>query len=113
MYVIPWFRHLTFIFRYIVVSWVLPALGSRRLVPSQTTFMSGNNSSSQFINLVTGTSELSIGDGLESCTTNTRTSVLWDRSGRKIQLIDTPGFDHTAKSDLDVLKEIANCLSIM
>jgi GTPase Era involved in 16S rRNA processing len=68
---------------------------------------------SKFINRLTGTSELPIGDGSQSCTRDLQSTEYLNQSDCKIRLIDTPGFDHTAKSDLDVLKEIAHYVSTM
>lgn len=33
-----------------------------------------------------------------------------ERSDRRIVFIDTPGIDHTSKSEKDVLKKITGCL---
>lgn len=64
----------------------------------------------KFINLVSG-SNLGIGHGLESCTARVQTADPFILDGRSVTLIDTPGFDDTNKSDVDILKMIAMFLS--
>ncbi|THH31507.1 hypothetical protein EUX98_g2680 [Antrodiella citrinella] len=61
---------------------------------------------STFVNLASGAS-LGVGDGLRSCTSEVATSHVFELFGRRIVLIDTPGFDDTTKSDTDILKMIA------
>ncbi|TCD63735.1 hypothetical protein EIP91_004986 [Steccherinum ochraceum] len=65
---------------------------------------------STFINLVSGAS-LGVGSGLKSCTSEVGYSHAFEFAGRRIILIDTPGFDDTTKSDTDILKMIALHLS--
>ncbi|KAH9942030.1 P-loop containing nucleoside triphosphate hydrolase protein [Amylocystis lapponica] len=65
---------------------------------------------STFINLVSG-SHLDVGNGLKSCTSSVETSRTFELFGRRVTLIDTPGFDDTTKSDTDILKMIALYLS--
>ena len=60
----------------------------------------------QFINLVSG-SNLDIGKGLQSCTEAVQIAGAFDLGGRRVILIDTPGFDDTTRSDTDVLKLVA------
>ncbi|PSR73053.1 hypothetical protein PHLCEN_2v11075 [Hermanssonia centrifuga] len=64
----------------------------------------------QFVNLVSG-SHLQVGEGLLSCTPSVQTSQTFALFGRRIMLIDTPGFDDTTKSDTEVLKMIASSLA--
>ncbi|KAG6382120.1 hypothetical protein JVT61DRAFT_763 [Boletus reticuloceps] len=53
-----------------------------------------------------------IGHDLTSCTTDVRAIRFLDQeSGRHIVLVDTPGFDDTYKSDLDILNMISNWLN--
>jgi predicted GTPase len=52
-------------------------------------------------------SYLKVGDDLESCTDEIQLSEEFILEGRRIMLIDTPGFDDSNKSDTDVLKMIA------
>ena len=33
--------------------------------------------------------------------------AIFDHNGRKVHLIDTPGFDDTTRSDVDILMEVA------
>ncbi|OJA17375.1 hypothetical protein AZE42_03889 [Rhizopogon vesiculosus] len=65
---------------------------------------------STFINKASGSS-LPVGRGLESCTSEVRTSRPFVVSGRVVTLIDTPGFDDTTRSDTDILSMIAAYLS--
>jgi predicted GTPase len=58
------------------------------------------------VNQVSG-SYLKVGDNLESCTSDIQVSEEFMLDGRRVMLIDTPGFDDTNKSDTDVLKSIA------
>lgn len=62
-----------------------------------------------FVNLVSG-STLRVGDGLESCTTKVQISRPFELNNRHVELIDTPGFDDTTKSDADILNMIATYL---
>ena len=50
-----------------------------------------------------------VGDNLVSCTQEVRAFGCShpDRSGRKVVLVDTPGFDDTERSDYDILNVIA------
>ena len=54
---------------------------------------------------------MGVGDGLRSCTSEVAYSHEFQLFGRRIILIDTPGFDDTTKSDTDILKLIALHLS--
>jgi len=54
---------------------------------------------------------VTVGHGLESCTTEVGVYSLQYDDGRTIYLVDTPGFDDTTRSDTDVLKDIAFFLS--
>ena len=64
----------------------------------------------QFINLA-GHSNLRVGMSLESCTDEVQLADKFTMDGRRVALIDTPGFDDTTKSDTDVLKMIADFLA--
>ncbi|KAI0080988.1 hypothetical protein K474DRAFT_1657166 [Panus rudis PR-1116 ss-1] len=61
---------------------------------------------SSFINLASG-SDFAVGDGLKSCTAAVSESDPFMVDGNHVTLIDTPGFDDTTLSDLEVLKLIA------
>ncbi|KAG1860906.1 P-loop containing nucleoside triphosphate hydrolase protein, partial [Suillus subluteus] len=65
---------------------------------------------STFINKASG-SNLVVGHGLESCTSEVQTSRPFVVSGRVVTLIDTPGFDDTNRSDTAILNMIAAYLS--
>ena len=54
----------------------------------------------QFINLVSGAN-------LGPCTSTVRVTDPFSLDGRRVILVDTPGFGDTARSDTDVLKVIA------
>jgi len=48
---------------------------------------------------------------LQSCTSEVQLADEFALDGRKVILIDTPGFDDTSKSDTDILKMIAAFLA--
>jgi predicted GTPase len=52
------------------------------------------------------------GSRLESCTTEVRAIRLFNHPvyGDRLVLVDTPGFDDTDKSDLEILQMISNWL---
>ena len=52
------------------------------------------------------------GSHLESCTTEIRAVRLFNHPvhGDRIVLVDTPGFDDTNKSDLEILQMVSNWL---
>ncbi|KDQ18742.1 hypothetical protein BOTBODRAFT_154735 [Botryobasidium botryosum FD-172 SS1] len=61
---------------------------------------------SSFINVV-GDGKLSVGHGLKSHTTTPQeTAFVLD--GRRVRLIDTPGFNDTTLSDAEILRTVAN-----
>ncbi|PWW72199.1 P-loop containing nucleoside triphosphate hydrolase protein [Tuber magnatum] len=61
-----------------------------------------------FINAITGgEGGLRVGHGLESCTQDIQTASA-TISGREVWLVDTPGFDDTNRSDVDILASIAD-----
>ncbi|KAF8896186.1 P-loop containing nucleoside triphosphate hydrolase protein [Infundibulicybe gibba] len=64
-----------------------------------------------FINLASG-SELRVGNGLESCTSAVEIAQPFKLDGRKVVLIDTPGFDDTTITDAEVLRMIAAFLTL-
>ncbi|KAH6911893.1 hypothetical protein BKA70DRAFT_1422606 [Coprinopsis sp. MPI-PUGE-AT-0042] len=63
-----------------------------------------------FINVASG-SRLPVSSGLKSCTSNVELSEPFMLNGRKLRLIDTPGFDDSNRSDADVLGTIADFLA--
>jgi len=65
---------------------------------------------STFINLISG-SNLGVGEGLRSCTNAVQIGGIFDLDGRRVALIDTPGFDDTTVSDTDILKMIGSFLA--
>ena len=66
----------------------------------------------KFINTIAKNSNIAVGHGLESCTSDISTVRLsfpeWIDSD--IVFVDTPGFDHTNKTETDVLKMVADWL---
>jgi hypothetical protein len=66
----------------------------------------------QFINAASG-SNLLVGEGLKACTACVMPSNSFTLAGRRILLIDTPGFDDTTLSDIEVLKRLGLFLSTM
>ena len=82
---------------------LIMALFPKKLIVSRPWF-------AQFINLVSG-SHLGVGRGLESCTSIVEHGSAFDLDGRRVVLIDTPGFDDTNLRDVDVLNMIASFLS--
>ena len=69
-----------------------------------------HDGSTQFINLISG-SNLGIASGLQSCTNTVQFGGGFNLDGRRVMLIDTPGFDDTTRSDTDVLTMIAAFLA--
>ena len=63
----------------------------------------------QFINLVSG-SDLGVSDDLVSCTYAVQPGKPFDLDGRRVVLIDTPGFDDTLRSDMEILNALATFL---
>ncbi|GLB39663.1 putative protein with domain-containing protein [Lyophyllum shimeji] len=65
---------------------------------------------SHFINTATKQSAVVVGNDLESCTQDVQaiTYPHPDGSGRRVVLVDTPGFDDTERTDYQVLELIAN-----
>lgn len=66
----------------------------------------------QFINLASGSS-FGVGHGIQSCTNAVQVTSGFDLDGRRVVLIDTPGFDDTTLSDSDVLRMIAAFLKAL
>jgi hypothetical protein len=65
----------------------------------------------QFINTASGTNNQAVGTGLRSCTSEVTPSLPFSIQGRKVILLDTPGFDDTKTSDFDILEEIAKYMT--
>ncbi|KIP04288.1 hypothetical protein PHLGIDRAFT_129625 [Phlebiopsis gigantea 11061_1 CR5-6] len=66
---------------------------------------------STFVNLASG-SKFPVGHGLASCTAQVRTTEPFQLAGRSVILIDTPGFDDSEISDVEVLKRISGFLEL-
>ncbi len=52
-----------------------------------------------------------VSSGLKSCTSKVELSEPFVLNGKKIRLIDTPGFDDSNRSDADVLGTITDFLA--
>jgi hypothetical protein len=65
----------------------------------------------QFINTVCGTTATKVNHGLDSCTTLLKPVVVnipkGPFRGRRLVLVDTPGFDDTLRDDSEILHRIA------
>ena len=61
---------------------------------------------SQFINLVSR-ANLNVGDGSRACTDTVQLADPFYLDGRRVILIDTPGFDNTTQGETDVLNMVA------
>ena len=66
----------------------------------------------KFIDTLTGQSGKRSGTGLESCTTEVHAVRLsnYREYGNRLVLVDTPSFDDTHKSDLEILQLISDWL---
>lgn len=64
----------------------------------------------QFVNDASG-GNLEVGRGLYSCTKDVAKSPVFELNGRRVVLIDTPGFDDNEVSDVGTLKRIAAFMS--
>ncbi|KIP03502.1 hypothetical protein PHLGIDRAFT_31787 [Phlebiopsis gigantea 11061_1 CR5-6] len=65
---------------------------------------------STFINIASN-SDLRTSDGLMSCTEKVELSRPFELDGKEVVLVDSPGFDDTAKSDSDVLNIVTEFLA--
>ncbi|PVF97984.1 hypothetical protein CPB86DRAFT_398298 [Serendipita vermifera] len=65
---------------------------------------------STFINAASG-SNLRVGNDLQSCTAKVEPSEEFRVEGKRVILLDTPGFDDTEKEDVDILEEIADYMA--
>ncbi|KAI3607451.1 hypothetical protein WG66_004632 [Moniliophthora roreri] len=63
-----------------------------------------------FINKASG-GNLTVGMGLESCTGTVELAPTFELDGYQVTLIDTPGFDDTSRSDMDILETITSFLA--
>ena len=64
---------------------------------------------SKFVECATRQAAQSVGHKLRSCTTDIRTvRITHPGDGRPLLLVDTPGFDDTVKSDVEILIMIAD-----
>ena len=98
----------------LIVASVMGATGSGKTSVSRArpVIMTRNSPGwPQFINLASGSS-LRIGMGLGSSTTEVQLAEEFTVDGKRVILIDTPGFDDVSKSDADILKTIAAFLAI-
>lgn len=63
----------------------------------------------QLINLIAGKPVVKVGEDLKSCTSSIEHVIVPHPtdSSRRIILVDTPGFNDTCLSDVEILKRIA------
>ena len=66
----------------------------------------------EFINLASN-SRLDVGHDVNSCTGEVQASQPFEIDGRKVVLIDTPGFDDSGKDATTILQTIVNALEQM
>ena len=65
----------------------------------------------QFVSAASGYDSRVVGHGLRSKTDQVSAVKFRDQeSGQRVVLVDTPGFDDTSKSDLDILNMISKWL---
>ncbi|OCH84689.1 hypothetical protein OBBRIDRAFT_383909 [Obba rivulosa] len=83
--------------------------GTQREVRIAVMGASGTGKST-FINLLSN-SNIRTSSGLDSCTETVELSETFTFDGRAVRLIDTPGFDDSTKSDVEILGTIANFLA--
>jgi len=57
-------------------------------------------------------SQFRVGMDLQSCTAEVQVASEFTIDGRRVVLIDTPGFDDTNVSDSDILEKIAAFLAV-
>jgi predicted GTPase len=65
-----------------------------------------------FVNLASNSS-LQVGMGLSSCTNDVQISAPFKVGGKRVVLVDTPGFDDTNKSDIETMQTILQFLAEM
>ncbi|KAF9463764.1 P-loop containing nucleoside triphosphate hydrolase protein [Collybia nuda] len=65
---------------------------------------------STFINCATGSDSEKVSDELASCTREIKEATPFKLNGYKVRLIDTPGFDDTERSEVEILRKISDYL---
>lgn len=81
---------------------------SKKAAPVTIAVMGSTGSGkTTFINLASN-SQLRVGFGLESCTDTIQYSQAFTLDGYSINLVDTPGFDDTVKSDAEILNIVCD-----
>ncbi|KAI0928756.1 hypothetical protein AcW1_005909 [Taiwanofungus camphoratus] len=85
---------------------IAPATGERKQIVVLGPTGSGKT---RFINQASG-SNLAVGQGLESCTTHVQRSEPLQVDHQSVVLIDTPGFNDTTRSPLNIYEEILGSL---
>jgi len=58
-------------------------------------------------------SDFATGDGCGSCTQNLQISRPFEYNGRIVRILDTPGFEHTCRTEEQILRELAALLADM
>jgi len=64
----------------------------------------------QFTQLATGTEKNIVGHTFESCTKDLEVFSYKDQTGRRVVVVDTPGFDDDVESEFEILQRIAKWL---
>ncbi|KAH0829010.1 hypothetical protein J3R83DRAFT_2463 [Lanmaoa asiatica] len=97
-----------------IVIAIMGPTGSGKSTVRQTTTSRGDRSlmCCQFIRSASGHDTQGVGHGLKSFTSQVLAIRFWDQECRRyVVLVDTPGFDDTFKSDLDILNMISDWLN--
>lgn len=63
-----------------------------------------------FVSVASGRKDLVIGYGVDPCTQEPE-AIEFKLDGRKVTLVDTPGFDDDARSDVEILEDIGKWLA--
>jgi hypothetical protein len=58
-------------------------------------------------------SDFATGDGCGSCTQNLQISRPFEYDGRTVCILDTSGFEHTCRTEEQILRELAALLTDM
>ena len=93
-------------------SWVSPDLERAMCAISYIVFNISSSPGLKIIDILTNQLGRRAGSGLKLCTTEVRAVRVFNHPilGHRLVLVDTPGFDGTDKSDLEILLMISNWL---
>ena len=95
--------------------WVPPDLERVTCAIFHTLFLSSSSPRLKIIDILTNQPGRRTGSRLGSCTTKVRAVRLYNHPvhGDRLVLVDTPGFDDTDKSELEILQMVSNWLQKM